>query len=98
MTNGFDDFWVRDMRNGFDGAISLSLSVFARLSPSFSLSLSLSLSLFAHCSMNKLSLGFSGLVRALGCGSILPSSVLGCWCDLSSVLSLFLSSIFLGRK
>ena len=92
MTNGFDDFWVRDMRNGFDGAISLSLFVFARLSPSFSLSL------FAHCSMNKLGLGFSGLVRALGCGSILPSSVLGCWCDLSSVLSLFLSSIFLGRK
>ena len=45
MTNGFDDFWVRDMRNGFDGAISLSFFVFARLSPSFSLSLSLSLSL-----------------------------------------------------
>ena len=43
VTNGFDDFWVRDLRNGFDGAISLSfsLSVFACLSPSFSRSLSL---------------------------------------------------------
>ena len=24
VTNGFDDFWVRDLRNGFDSAISLS--------------------------------------------------------------------------
>ena len=41
--NGFDNFCVRDLRNGFDGAISLFLSVFARLSPSFSRSLSLAL-------------------------------------------------------
>ena len=64
--------WVR-RRN-------LSLSVFAHLSPCFSRSLSL----FGHCSTNELGLGFSGFVGALGCGSILPSSVLGCWCDLFS--------------
>ena len=106
-----DDFWVCDNRwrmgltiFGFviwgmgSTARSLSLSLCLRVWVLPSLSLSLFLSLFAHCSMNKLGLGFSGLVRALGCGSILPSSVLGCWCDLSSVLSLFLSSIFLGRK
>ena len=44
VTNGFDNFWVRDLRNGFDVAISLSLSL------SLSLFLSLSLSLFAHLS------------------------------------------------
>ena len=92
VTNGFDNFWVRDLRNGFDDVISLSLSLsislFARLSPSFSRSLSLSL--FGHCSMNELGLGFSGFVGALGCGSISPSLVLGCWYDLSSLLSLSL--------
>ena len=96
VANGFDDFWVCDLRNGFDDTISLSLSlslslyVFARLSPSFSLSLSLSLSLFGHCLTNEFGLGFSGFVRALGCGSISPSPVLGWWCNLSSLLSLSL--------
>ena len=81
-----DDFSVRDLRNGFDDAISLSLSLSLCVcaSKSFLLSLSLSLSLFGHCSTNELGLGFSGFVRALGCGSILPSSMLGCWCDLFS--------------
>ena len=41
VANGFDDFWVRDLRNGFDSAISLSFCVCA--SESFLLSLSLSL-------------------------------------------------------
>ena len=49
VTNGFDNFWVRDLRNGFDVAISLSLSLSLSVcaSKSFLLSLSLSLSLWA---------------------------------------------------
>ena len=43
VANGFDDFWVRDLRNGFDSAISLSLSFCVCASESFLLSLSLSL-------------------------------------------------------
>ena len=88
VANGFDDFWVRDLRNGFDSAISLSLSFCVCASESFLLSLSLSL--FGHCSTNELGLGFSGFVKALGCGLISPSPVLGCWCDLCSLLSLSL--------
>ena len=43
VTNGFDDFWVRDLRNGFDSAISLSLFLCLRIwvLPSLALSLSL---------------------------------------------------------
>ena len=88
VTNGFGDFWVCDLRNGFDDVISLSLYLSVCASESFLLSLSLSL--FGHCSTNELGLGFSGFVRALGCGSISPSLVLGCWYDLSSLLSLSL--------
>ena len=47
VTNGFDNFWVRDLRNRFDSAISLSLSLSLSLcvcaSESFLLLLSLSL-------------------------------------------------------
>ena len=104
VANGFDDFWVFWVRDdwwwmgltisGFAiwgmgltaRSLSLSLSVFMRLSPSFSRSLSL----FGHYSTNELGLGFSRFVRALGCGLISPSPVLGCWCDLSSLLSLSL--------
>ena len=47
MTNGFDDFWVRDLRNGFDDAISLSLSLSLCLRVWVLPSLALSLSLFS---------------------------------------------------
>ena len=103
VVNGFDDFWVRDdlwwmslTISGFaiwgmgSTARSLCLSLSLCLRVWVLPSLALSLSLFGHCLTNELSLGFFGFVRALRCGSILPSPVLRCWCDLSS--------IFLGRK
>ena len=43
VTNGFGDFWVCDLRNGFDDVISLSLYLSVCASESFLLSLSLSL-------------------------------------------------------
>ena len=74
-----DDFSVRDLRNGFDDAISLSLSlslsVFARLSPSFSRSLSLSLSL-GIARRTSLVLGFLGLSELL---DVDRSCLRRCW-------------------
>ena len=96
VTNGFDDFWVRDLRNRFDSVISLSLSLSLCLRvwvlPSLALSLSLGIAQRTSSvlgflgSSELLDVDWSHLHRCWGAGAI------------SLPCCLFLSSIFLGRK
>ena len=93
VTNGFDDGrarrseeWVRRM--------SLTIWGIGSTDELDDLRNGFAIWRFGHCSTNELGLGFSGFIGALGCESISPSPVLGCWCDLSSVLSLSLSLLF----
>ena len=89
VTNGFDDGrarrseeWVRRM--------SLTIWGIGSTDELDDLRNGFAIWRFGHCSTNEFGLGFSGFVGALGCGSISPSLVLGCWCNLSSLLSLSL--------
>ena len=98
--------WVRDLRNGFDGRARRSEEWVQRTSSTIwgmgstdeldDLRNGFTIWWLGHCLTNDLSLGFSGFVGALGCGSILPSPVLGAGaislpCCLSLSLSLALS-------
>ena len=98
VTNGFDNFWVRDLRNGFDVAISLSLSLSLSVcaSKSFLLSLSLSLSLGIARRTSSV-LGFLGSSELLD----VDRSRLHWWWGVGAIslpCCLSLSSIFLRRK
>ena len=75
MMNGFDNFWVRDLRNGFDSAIFLSLSLSLCLRVWVLPSLALSLSLGIARRMSSV-LGFLGSSELL---DVDRSCLRRCW-------------------